>query len=734
MTRDPTAALLPSGMPGRESRAHDAPAAPMPTDDLPDFLADDDLPSKLGGGPEDGHDSDQDDAPESDPVMGGLTDAQRDAVAHTEGPLLVLAAAGSGKTRVITRRIARLIDQGVPPWSILALTFTNKAAGEMRERVARQLAGPAARSSDQSSAESNDEPPALVRGLTISTFHALCARLLRRYADRAQLPGLTPDFTIYDSADQQGAMKRVIKNMGLQTSNWPVRSVLSTISTAKNDMLDARAYEAQAHDFYAKQIAKIYTNYEAELRRAGAVDFDDLLLLTARTLEEHDDIRAECNGRWRYLMIDEYQDTNHVQLRIAAALAAAPPPLPGLEDRPAQPNICVVGDPDQSIYGWRGADITNILEFESHYPGAAVITLGENFRSTSPILGAADTLIKHNTKRKDKPLFTSTGGGEPIAVVHTSDEHREAELVADWFRALHEESGLAWRDMAVFYRTNALSRVVEDAMRQSTIPYRIARGTAFFDREEIKNAIAYLRVVANPSDTVSLLRIINTPARGIGKKTLDTIQGAAARAGIPLWEGLTRAKELGLADRAVAAVDRFVAMIHEWTGEGSFMGASVPTSLTELTRRVTEESGLEAHYAKQAKTTGADSDEERPENLAQLVTSTKEFEDEYDPADDPAAFTDTDRARSGELAEVPPLLALVRAYLESVALIADADAVDSASGAVTLMTLHASKGLEFPAVAVIGLEEGTTPTRAPRPPRPSSKRNAASHSSGSPAR
>jgi len=685
-------------MDGPDPHAHEAPTSQMTRDELPDFLADDDLPSKLGGD----HEPTSDPLDEADhPILAGLTDSQRAAVECTEGPLLVLAAAGSGKTRVITRRIAYLIDRGVPPWAILALTFTNKAAGEMRDRVARQLAGPPA--------DDGAEPPRLVRGLTITTFHSLCARLLRRYADRARMPGLAPDFTIYDAADQQGAMKRVIKNMGLQTSNWPVRSVLAAISGAKNEMLDADAYTERAHDFYAKQIAKIYSNYQGELRRANAIDFDDLLLFAARLLDEHEDIRAECNGRWRYLLIDEYQDTNRVQFRIASRLASTQPPPPGLGGEPAGPNICVVGDPDQSIYGWRGADISNILEFETHYPGATVITLGENFRSTSPILGAADTLIKHNTRRKNKPLFTSSAGGEPITLVHTRDEHHEAELIADWFRALHDESGLAWRDMAVFYRTNALSRVVEDAMRQNTIPYTIARGTAFFEREEIKHAIAYLRVVANPNDTVSLLRIINTPARGIGKKTLDTIQGAASRAGIPLWEGLTRARELGLPDRATSALERFVAMINDWNGAGSFMGASVSSSLTELLERIIVESRLEAHYAKQAKASGADADEERLENLAQLVTSAKEFEDEYDPEGDPAAFTDARRAHSGEIAEPPPLLAILRAYLESVALIADADAAGSDSGSVTLMTLHASKGLEFPAVAIIGLEEGTLP-------------------------
>ncbi|MBO6739132.1 MAG: UvrD-helicase domain-containing protein [Phycisphaerales bacterium] len=664
----------------------------MPLDDLPDFLADDDLPSKLG-----------DDAPKENPILAGLTEAQKSAVLHTEGPLLILAAAGSGKTRVITRRIAHLIEKHTPPWSILALTFTNKAAGEMRERVITQICG-------EQALEEGAPPDPRLRGLTITTFHSLCARLLRRYAERAQLPGLKPDYTIYDSSDQMSAMKRVLKEMNLQSSNWPPRTVLSAISNAKNELMDAQKYEANAFDYYAKQIAKIYLRYEQVLRQAGAIDFDDLLLYTVKLLETHEDIRAELTSRWRYLMIDEYQDTNSVQFKITSLLAAPPPPLPGMEDQaPEQPNICVVGDPDQAIYGWRGADISNILDFEEHFPGATAILLGENFRSTAPILQAADTLIKRNEHRRDKPLYTSKEGGEPITVIRCNNERHEGELVADYFRKLHDEDGIAWRDMAVFYRVNSFSRVMEDAMRQHGIPYKIARGTAFFEREEIKNALAYLRVVANPNDTVSLLRVVNTPTRGIGKTTLDVIQGAAVRANISLWQGLTRAKELGLNPRALASIDKFVTMINDWTGGGTFLGASVSTSLHELVERVITESTLEAHYTKQAKASGAESDEERLDNLSELITSARDFEREYDPADDPAAFTDVESAQSGQVGEVPELLAMLRAYLESIALVADADAVDTSSGSVTLMTLHASKGLEFPAVAMIGLEEGSLP-------------------------
>jgi len=673
-------------MNGFTPNAAEPPHAPSSTHmpETPDFMPDfDDQPADAPGG-ETG----------PSPILDGLTEPQRRAVLCTEGPLLILAAAGSGKTRVITRRIAHLVDMGVPPWTILALTFTNKAAGEMRERVLHQILG---ENADPDTARSDRR----TRGLTVTTFHSLCARLLRRYAEAAEIPGLKPDYTIYDAGDQMSAMKRVLKKMELSTTNWPPRSVLSAISNAKNELLDADAFEKNANDFYSKQIAKIYSTYAAELRKAGAIDFDDLLLYTARILETRENIRNELAGRWRYLMVDEYQDTNRVQFRIASLLA---PP-----STQSPPNVCVVGDPDQAIYGWRGADITNILDFETHYPGAKTIMLGENFRSTAPILGAADHLIKHNTQRKDKPLFTSRDGGERVSVVHCRDERHEGELIADWFRSLHDDEGISWKDMAVFYRTNALSRVMEDAMRSSQIPYTIARGTAFFDREEIKNAVAYLRVVANPADGVSLNRVINTPARGIGKTSLDAIQGAADRAGIPLWEGLSRAKELGLAARTTNSIDKFVETVNAWTGGGTFLGSEVPESLHQLVERVITESSLEAHYTKQSKTSGSESDAERLDNLNELVSSAREFEQEYDPADDPAAFIDVEQAQQGNAGEVPPLLGMLRAYLESIALVADADAVDPAQGAVTLMTLHASKGLEFPAVAMIGLEEGCLP-------------------------
>jgi DNA helicase-2/ATP-dependent DNA helicase PcrA len=706
--------------------------------DLPDDAPDLSLgaPGSPGGPSGENHDGSA--------LLADLTGPQRRAVTTTEGPVLILAAAGSGKTRVITRRIAYLLSLGVPPWSILALTFTNKAAGEMRERVVRLLE----ESGDpQGVIRRREDGSAWLRGLTITTFHSLCARLLRRYAPMAEhLPEfkVRGDYTIYDSADQMSLMKRTIKDMGLSTSNWSPRSVLSEISNAKNDLLTPRKYEEQAWDFNGRTVAKIYAKYDASMRAANAVDFDDLLLLTVEMLRGVDVVREELRERWQYLMIDEYQDTNRVQFLLSSLLigseagdeggAAAQRRDPGR----GATNICVVGDPDQSIYGWRGADISNILDFEAHYPGAQVIALGQNFRSTKHILGAADALIKNNVKRKDKPLFTETDGGEPAQVVCCRDEHHESELICDWVKLLVEGrsavrgadgsegddasslvpedlvGGLEYKDLAIFYRNNALSRVPEDTLRRAGIPYVIARGTAFYEREEVKDAIAYLRVVANTADDVSLTRVINKPARKIGKKTIDLLGNFAASRSITLFEACRRVGELGeLSNAAQKAVSAFVEMVDGWNGAGTFMGEAVPVSLADLVERVIGESKLETHYRAKAAKTGEEADEDKLGNLDELINSAAEFEASFDPASDPAFASIGDGAEEGGArtlsAAEPELLQILRAYLESVSLVADADKVDPASGAVTLMTLHAAKGLEFPAVAMIGLEEGLLP-------------------------
>jgi DNA helicase-2/ATP-dependent DNA helicase PcrA len=625
-----------------------------------------------------------------DTIMDDLTEAQREAASHMDGPALVLAGPGSGKTRVITRRIAHLIANGVPAWSILALTFTNKAAGEMRNRVDAIV-------------------PANIpgrRGLTVTTFHSLGARLLRRYAAQAGMP---ENYLIYDTADQRAAIKQAIKDAGLDSKNWTPGSVHGHISHAKNQLIDAPTFAAQAGDFFARTVAKIYTAYEAILAKAGAVDFDDLLLRLARLLRDDESVRADLQDRYQYLLIDEYQDTNHVQFVIAHALAAR------------GRNIFVVGDPDQSIYGWRGADIRNIIDFDTHYPDARVIPLGQNFRSTGHIVSIADHLIRHNRQRKHKTLFTEHEDGERARVVRCGDEHHEAALVVDELRRGRDE-GLAWKDMAVFYRVNALSRVMEEALRRESIPYVIARGTAFYERQEIKDAIAYLRVLANPRDEVSLRRIINTPARGIGATSIEKLELHAIRRGLALIDACRAAHQIdGLSAKAAKAIAQFAEMIDRWRAragavdhtavshpppsplpqrEGehsellprdeesdSLLPADSAADLRDIVEMVLRESGLEALY-RQAK---SEEDQDRLENLEELVSSAAQFVPPLDAGEDPSPFR------------------TLFAWLESIALVSDADMVDPANGAVTLMTLHAAKGLEFPLVCMIGLEHGILP-------------------------
>ena len=602
-------------------------------------------------------------------LLDGLTQPQQEAVGHIDDPLLVLAGPGSGKTTVVTRRVANLIAQGIPPWQILALTFTNKAAGEMRERIEKLL------------------PENLTgkRGLTISTFHSFCARLLRRYAHAA---GLSERFSIYDTADQREAIRQALKEAGLDSKNWTPASLGSAISNAKNQLLDAAAYTAQASDFYTRTIAKAYTNYERILKKNDALDFDDLLLVSARLLKHNESVRRELQERFQYIMIDEYQDTNYAQFVIAHALAAS------------HRNICVVGDPDQSIYAWRGADIRNILEFEEHYPNAKVIALGQNFRSTGHIVEAASALIQHNSRRKHKDIFTELGAGDKPVVVMCFDEHHEARLIVDEFKRRREE-GVPWREMAVLYRVNALSRVLEEEFRNANVPYVIARGTAFYDRKEIKDALAYLRIVANPNDEVSLRRIVNTPTRGIGDTSLNKVEIFAINNQLRLFDALQRAGEISdLSARAVNAMTRFTAMVAAWrtaasgnTASGTDMlmpGSHGKAALAELVERIIRESGLEMMYKKSK----AEEDRERLENLDELINAAAEF---VPPEDE-----------SGQVREFT-LLETLSAYLESVALVSDADAIDPANGAVTLMTLHAAKGLEFEVVAMAGLEEGLLP-------------------------
>ena len=588
-------------------------------------------------------------------LLGDLTDPQRAAVTSTEGPELVLAAAGSGKTRVITRRLAWLIRiQNVPPWQVLAITFTNKAANEMRQRVGQLLGERRARAA------------------SVSTFHSLCARLLRQYADRLNLPA---GYSIYDTNDQMRVMRDAIKALDMKSDNFAPGAMLSTISNAKNQLIDAETYAAEARDFLSRSVARIYLAYQKTLIRNQALDFDDLLMRTAQLLQTDAEARRELQERWRYVMIDEYQDTNHAQFILAQLLSAG------------HRNICVVGDPDQSIYGWRGANLGNILDFEKHFPEAKVIKLGQNYRSTPQILTAADHLIQHNRMRRHKPLFTENPDGEKIELACASDEEHEVELAVNWMRQLRD-AGTAWRDMAVFYRINAQSRVVEEGLLHQGIPYQVARGTAFYDRQEIRDAIAYLRVLSNPADEVSLLRIINTPTRGIGQTTIRRVQAHAQSAGITTWQALHHAEAIdGLTNRSITPIMRFVKLYETWQQkmtDGAQETLGFVPAARDVVEMVIRDSGLEAHYRAQ--------DEEKAENLAELITAAQSFDEQY--AD-----------------EAADLAQRLRDYLESIALISDVDGLSDAEGAVTLMTLHAAKGLEFAAVAILGLEEGLLPHR-----------------------
>ncbi|HUU11071.1 MAG TPA: UvrD-helicase domain-containing protein [Phycisphaerae bacterium] len=579
-------------------------------------------------------------------ILGDLTPAQIEAVTHVDGPLLVLAGAGSGKTRVITRRIAHLMSQGVPPQDILAITFTNKAAGEMRERTEALV--PDAR------------PP------LVTTFHSFCARMLRQYAD---LVGLDPRYTIYDTADQKAAIKRVLGQLNLDPTHFDPGRCAETISRAKNHLQRARDYGAGPRtDFAARNLARIYEAYEAILSESHALDFDDLLLEVALGLRERPEFRAELHERFRYILIDEYQDTNHAQYVIARDLAG--------ERR----NLCATGDPDQSIYGWRGAQISNILDFEKDFPDACVVRLEMNYRSTKTILAAADAVIRHNRDRKPKGLFTDNPAGSPLAVVQTDDEEAEAASIVRRIGALREK-GLTYRDVAVFVRTGAQTRAIEDAFRRGRppIPYEVVRGTSFYERKEVRDILAYLEVLHNGHDEVNARRIINTPPRGIGGKTVEALAAWARREGVTLLDALPHAADMAdLATRACAAVARFRELMDRLREEPH-------DSLRQLIGVVIDETG----YAEALKD---DEARERRENLDELVTLGEAFDREA------AAHPDDPDVPRG-----------LEGFLQTVALSSDQDGYDESPDRVPLMTLHSAKGLEFPAVFITGCEDGLLP-------------------------
>ncbi|MCK4292887.1 MAG: UvrD-helicase domain-containing protein [Planctomycetes bacterium] len=565
-----------------------------------------------------------------------LTPSQKRAVFHIEGPLLVLAGPGSGKTRVITHRIAALVDSGVRPYNICAITFTNKAAEEMRQRAAALGAS---------------------GGAHISTFHSLCVRILRRYAGSA---GVRPNFSIYDASDQARCMKQAVKDCELDATNFPPARMLDAISTLKNKLVDAESFRDYADDFFSKTLAKVYLRYQLILNERNGLDFDDLLLRTAFLLDSWPDVCSELSNRFKFLLIDEYQDTNHAQYRIASALASQ------------HGNICATGDPDQSIYGWRGADIHNILAFETDWPDATIVKLEENFRSTPNILTVADSLIGHNHKRKLKKLLPTRQKDKDVVITASEDEAAEAGSVVRHIEEL-TATGASLNDIAVFYRVNSMSRVLEEAFIRSKIVYQVVRGVEFYNRKEIRDLLAYLKVLVNPDDEIALLRIINTPARGIGKVTIDRLRAYAARNQLSLFEALKHAERIdSLSKNAKARLAAFVDILRRF--EKDTAGPVGPVA-----ERLFEESGLAV-----ALRAAADQGKDALENVNELIN----------------AAADYDRQ-----AEQPSLID----YLQQISLFSDTDAYDPASGRVALMTLHAAKGLEFENVFIVGVEEGLLP-------------------------
>jgi DNA helicase II / ATP-dependent DNA helicase PcrA len=572
--------------------------------------------------------------------LGDLNPAQQEAVLTTEGPVLVIAGAGSGKTRVLTRRIAHLMNAiGVKPPEILAITFTNKAAGEMRERLA-DLVGPPARAA------------------WVMTFHAACGRILRKEAPRL---GYRTNFTIYDSADQNRLVKACLEELERDPKRFTPRGIHSQISNAKNQLIGPEEYKSRVASFYDQTVADVYELYQRRLFNANAVDFDDMLYLTVDVLERFPEAAAQWQKSFRYVLVDEYQDTNHAQYRFLQLLAQQ------------HNNVFAVGDPDQSIYAFRGADIRNVLEFERDFPGAKTIALEQNYRSTNNILEAANGIIEHNRERKPKNLWSELGEGDPVRVVEVEDEHAEARYVAAEIAMLVEQ-GYSGSEVAVFYRTNAQSRVLEDVLVRQGVAYQVIGGPRFYERAEVKDVIAYLQVIDNPYDAVSLLRIANRPRRGIGDSTLAKLMSFADDAEMSLWEAMDRTEAAGVGTAPAKAVASFRTTIQ------SLMSAAEEQNVAELIESVLDRTGylesLEAERTIEA--------QGRIENLQELVALAREWL---------------------ETATEPSL----SAFLQEVSLYSDQDAIRGEGSLVTLMTLHNAKGLEFRAVYLIGMEEGIFP-------------------------
>ena len=580
-------------------------------------------------------------------LMQGLNEPQRRAVACLQGPLLIVAGAGSGKTRVLTFRIANLLEHGVPPYRILAITFTNKAAREMRERV-DALIGDAA------------------QDVWLSTFHSFCARFLRMELEH--YGRYAKNFVIYDAADSKGLIRECLKELNIDEKHTAPGAVQAHISDAKNRLLDVAAFTAQATDFFAEQVAKIYALYQSKLQENNALDFDDLLMLTVELLTKNEELRTKYQKKFQYILVDEYQDTNGAQYAITKLLAA--------EHR----NICVVGDADQSIYGWRGADMRNIMNFEKDYPKATVILLEQNYRSTKNILAAANAVIENNLTRKKKELWTDNPTGDRITIYEGTTEKNEASYIVREVERLHTMFHVKYGDIAVLYRTNAQSRNIEEAFYATGVPYAMVGSVRFYDRREIKDIIAYLRVIYNPRDTLSLLRIINVPRRGLGPTSIARMMETAEEYRISLFEVITDAQLLSMIPKLSAkvklALEEFAAMVF------TFMGQLGTRPIHEIVEDVIETSGYAAALEEEKKEDNRD----RLENLREFISVAKNFDD---------------GAAEGEngLAD----------FLAQIALISDVDQTEQSDGTVTLMTFHAAKGLEFPAVFMAGMEEGLFP-------------------------
>lgn len=580
-------------------------------------------------------------------LMQGLNEPQQRAVACLQGPLLIVAGAGSGKTRVLTFRIANLLEHGVPPYRILAITFTNKAAREMRERV-DALIGDAA------------------QDVWLSTFHSFCARFLRMELEH--YGRYAKNFVIYDAADSKGLIRECLKELNIDEKHTAPGAVQAHISDAKNRLLDVAAFTAQATDFFAEQVAKIYALYQSKLQENNALDFDDLLMLTVELLTKNEELRTKYQKKFHYILVDEYQDTNGAQYAITKLLAA--------EHR----NICVVGDADQSIYGWRGADMRNIMNFEKDYPEATVILLEQNYRSTKNILAAANAVIENNLTRKKKELWTDNPTGDRITIYEGATEKNEASYIVREVERLHTMFHVKYGDIAVLYRTNAQSRNIEEAFYATGVPYAMVGSVRFYDRREIKDIIAYLRVIYNPRDTLSLLRIINVPRRGLGPTSIARMMETAEEYRISLFEVITDAQLLSMIPKLSAkvklALEEFAAMVF------TFMGQLGTRPIHEIVEDVIETSGYAAALEEEKKEDNRD----RLENLREFISVAKNFDD---------------GAAEGEngLAD----------FLAQIALISDVDQTEQSDGTVTLMTFHAAKGLEFPAVFMAGMEEGLFP-------------------------